>query len=192
MLKFWKKEKIRIETELDNTVRSLAEYLLQPDKMEEFRIKSKELSKTISIYQLDELKVMFHEPPKESNLYNAKDHGLGGWLSSCQFAIFELIYNLGDDALPFIRKIAWGEYDWTQGNAIELLIRFAADGIETEKIKNEIKELFPNIRTEAQLYAIQPLLTKIEKDQKLKNIFDDLMEINEFKESYEELTEHQL
>ncbi|MFC3679462.1 hypothetical protein [Bacterioplanoides pacificum] len=189
MFKFWKKKQGKTDSELDVVVRTLAEYLLSPSNLGEFRIKVKGLSKVISVENLSELKGMFNEPPKESELFSTEKHGLGGWLSVCQFAILELVYNLGPDALPFIREIAWGEYDWTQGNAIELLIRFAADGVEPEEIKNEIKQKFPRIRFEAQLYAIQPLLSEIENDIKLKNIFYDLMEIEEFKEAYEELAE---
>jgi len=29
----------------------------------------------------------------------------------CQFAAYEILYNLGEAALPVLRKIAFGEYD---------------------------------------------------------------------------------
>lgn len=77
---------------------------------------------------------------------------LSGWLSACQFSIFELVYKRGKEVLPFVREIAWGEYDWTQGNAIE------------------------------------PLLPELANDEKLKQVFDELFSIEEFKEAFAELT----
>ena len=156
---------------------------------DESRKIAKEKSAEFTISDLESFKKLFHNPPKESELYNYKKHGLGAWLSTCQFAIFEIYFNLGEEAIPFIREIAWGEYDWTQGNAIELLIRFAASGIQREEILNDIKRNYPDIRYEAQLYAIQPLIPKLGSDPELKAIFDELIELESFRESYQELTE---
>lgn len=176
--------------ELNAIVSRLAEHLLTQRIDDRFRELAREESQQVSVAQLDQLRKMFHDPPPQSDAYDVQQHGLGGWLSACQFAIFELIYNLGADALPFIREIAWGEYDWTQGNAIELLLRFAAEGIRTEEILAEIKTNFPQIRYEAQLYCMQPLLPELEQNAQLRAIFDELRnEIAEFQEAYAELTE---
>lgn len=176
--------------DLNAIITRLAKHLLTHRIDARFRELAREESASVSIEQLDQLRSLFHNPPPQSDVYDAKQHGLGGWLSACQFAIFELIYNMGADALPFIREIAWGEYDWTQGNAIELLLRFAAEGIRTEEILAEIKTNFPQIRYEAQLYCMQPLLPELEQNAQLKSIFDQLRnEIEEFQEAYAELTE---
>lgn len=164
-------------------------HLLENGLDEDFRNQAEIKAKDIEISSISELRIMFHNPPKEPELYDTKQHGLGGWLSACQFAIFEVLFNFGEAALPLIREIAWGEYDWTQGNAIELLIRFAAKDIQRLVIINEIKSNYTNIRYEAQLYSIQPLLHRLDSDQALKLIFEELMEIDDFKESYDELTE---
>jgi hypothetical protein len=185
---FWKRRN-KQEPELNKIVRELAEYLLQPEKRDQFKSQAKALAKRVSISQLSDLKALFHTPPKESPLYSYKEHGLGGWLSSCQFAIFELIYNLGEESIPLVREIAWGEYDWTQGNAIELLIRFASEGIKTNEIVEEIKENYPKIRIEAQLYAIQPLIPQVKENQNLNNVFEKLMKIPDFRDAYEEITD---
>lgn len=176
--------------ELNAIISRLAEHLLTQGIDDRFRELAREESQQVSVAQLDQLRTMFHDPPPQSDAYDLQQHGLGGWLSACQFAIFELIYNLGADAIPFIREIAWGEYDWTQGNAIELLLRFAAEGIRTEEILAEIKTNFPQIRYEAQLYCMQPLLPELEQNAQLRAIFDELRnEIAEFQEAYAELTE---
>lgn len=176
--------------DLNAIISRLAEYLLTQRNNEQFRELARVESASVSIEQLDQLRSMFHNPPPQSDVYDVQRHGLGGWLSACQFAIFELVYNLGEEGLPFIREIAWGEYDWTQGNAIELLLRFAAEGIRTEEILAEFKTNFPQIRFEAQLYCMQPLLPELDQDAQLRAVFDQLRnEIEEFQEAYAELTE---
>jgi hypothetical protein len=184
---FWKKKKP--VSALEKTVSDLASFLLENGVNEQFRNLAIEKASGLELSSCQELKTMFHNPPKEAAAYNVEKHGLGGWLSACQFSIFELIYNIGEGALPFIREIAWDKYDWTQGNAIELLVRFAAKGIQRNEIINEIKENYPNIRYEAQLYAIQPLLPRLASDSALQSVFDELLVVEAFKESYDELIE---
>lgn len=170
---------------LDAIINELAEELLQIPKAEEFRVKASNLAKSLSIDNLDELKNTLQNLPTASKKYNPIAHGKGGWISACQIAIYELIYNLGEEALPYIREVAWGEYDWPQGNAIELLIRFAANGVQTEAIIEEIKQKFPDIRLEAMLFAIEPLVHDFKTDEKFKPVFSRLMEINKFNAAYE-------
>lgn len=184
---FWKKN-TSIE-EIQKIVSQLADYLLVNGVNNDFRVLAKEKAKKIKLKNWGILKEIFHNPPKDSKVYDVKKHGLGGWVSARQFSIFELLYNFGEPALPFIREIAWGEYDWTQGNAIELLIRFASDGVCRDEIIAEIQQNFPKIRYEAQLYAIQPLIGQLKTNNQLKSVFDELMKIKEFKESFYELTE---
>ena len=172
---------------LDKVIIELAEYLLEEGINDGFRSLAKEKSKSISIADLPEMKSRLYRPPKQSSKYSMRKHGLGGWISTCQFAVFELIFNLGEEALPFIREIAWGEYDWTQGNAIELLIRLASDDIRRDEIINEIKYNYPTIREEAQLYAIQPLMKELSRNDKLKSVFNELLTVEEFKKSYDDL-----
>lgn len=170
-------------------VKELADHLLVCGFDDDFRLIARQKQQVLLTGDLEDLEGMLHHPPKESANYSVKTHGLGGWLSACQFSIFELTYNFGEEAIPFVRKIAWGEYDWTQGNAIELLIRFAAEGIQREELINEIKENFPQIRYEAQLYSIQPLLPKLELSPNIKLVFDELMAMKEFRRCYGELME---
>ena len=174
--------------EIENIVRELGEFLLFNNEIPEFKKLARERAEAITRDDIEILHALFHRAP-ESPLYNPEVHGLGGWISRSQFAIFELIYNLKAEALPFLRKIAWGEYDWTQGNAIEILIRLASEGINRESIIKEIKKNFPEIRYEAQLYSVQPLIGELDSNKDLEDIFCELLEIEEFQDAYEELTE---
>lgn len=183
---FWKKKSKSDKAE--TLVFEIAESIFKNNAyIEEAASLAQEKSKEFSVSDLERFRDLFHNPPKESVHYDAHKHGLGGWLSTCQFVIFEILFNMGAKAIPFIREIAWGEYDWTQGNAIELLIRFAANGVQRKEIIAEIKRNYPVIRYEAQLYAIQPLIPKLQGNSSLRAVFDELLDIEDFKESYDEL-----
>lgn len=173
---------------IEASIARLAEHLLAGGTIERFRELAMAEFSTLHLPSPDDLARYFHDTPPEPPEYNIHEDGLGGWLRCCQFAVFELIYNFGESALPFLRKIAWGEYDWTQGNAIELMIRLAADGVATEEIIVEIRTKFPEIRHEASLYAIEPLIPRLDCEPGLKRVFDRLLSIREFKAAYDELT----
>ena len=176
------------DDDVQSMIAELAELILQQGLSAEVREKAKNLSAKIGFDDLDELKHLFHNPPREAKIYDVSTHGLGGWLSACQFAAFELILNVGEPALPFLRQIAWGDYDWTQGNAIEIMIRLAAKGINRDEIIEEIKMNFPDIGYEAQLYAIEPLIPLLETDNDLKLVVDRMTECFAFAEIYKEVT----
>jgi hypothetical protein len=127
----------------------------------------------------------FHNPPKMPVELNEYYGGLGHWLSVCQFCSFEILYNFREKSLPVIRKTAFGEYDWIQGNAIEILCRFAAENIEREKIILDLKHKMPEMRIEALEYAVQPLLKQAKNSLAIQRVLDEL-DIEEFQEVIEE------
>ena len=172
----------------ESIVSGLADVLLTQGLKPPFREEAKKAAATFSGNDLKIFRNLLKNLPEKSVIYDPKQHGLGGWISACQFAIFEIVYHIGEDALPLIREIAWGEYDWIQGNAIELLIRLASEGVQRNAIINEIKENYPQIRYEAQLYAIKPLINHLGSNQDLDQVFEQLMQLKEFKDAYDELT----
>jgi len=186
--RYKRKERKRFATDqnIPIYVAELAEKLVLNGLGDSFRELAKKTSEKISPSFYSQLEGLLHSPPDEPESTKGKWLGLGQWMAACQFAIFEILYNLGEKSLPVIRKIAWGEYDWTQGNALELLIRFAASGIQRNEIIIEFKEKFPEIREEAKLYTIRPLLGELKKNEALQEIFTELLKINEFKEAYDE------
>jgi hypothetical protein len=169
--------------DIDAAITALALDLLAGVKRTAFQARASALARSAQIdaSDLEYLRGRFHTPPPEPDAYDFREHGLGGWLSRCQFAIFELIFNIGEPALPFLRQVAWGCYDWTQGNAIELLIRMAAQGLGTEETIAEIAKNFPAIRYEAQIYSLEPLLPMVVHDPDLEAMIGKLrMRIPEF------------
>lgn len=135
---------------------------------------------------IEQLSQEFHAkqdpPPDLAHLFP----GLGQWMAARQFAIFEILYHIGPSSLPLLRQAAYGEYDWTQGNAIEVLCRFAAEGIERDQIISELREAIPGLRYEALVYAIRPLRTYSRTNLKLQRVIDDLLSVPEFKEAFSE------
>jgi hypothetical protein len=99
----------------------------------------------------------FHNPPEEPSDVTGQFPGLGDWMAACQFAIFEILYHFREASLPLLRRVAFGPYDWTQANAIDILCRFGIEGIQRERIAQELAEDFPNWRYEAITYSIESL-----------------------------------
>lgn len=92
--------------------------------------------------------------------------GLSGWLAACQYTIFEVIYHIGLPAVPMLKEIAFGEYDWIQANALDLLTRFYMDGKLPAEIIDEIDGHLAGMRYESHLYYAQHLIALRRKDQR--------------------------
>ena len=86
-----------------------------------------------------------------------------------------------------LRTVAFGEYDWTQANAIELLCRLAAEGIDRDRTLADLKREMPNMRDEALLYVAGPLLKRAEDDPAVAAIVRELRYVEEFEMAVEEL-----
>jgi hypothetical protein len=113
--------------------------------------------------------------------------GLGDWIAARQFAIFEMFYHFRQAALPTLRHVAFGEYDWIQGNAIEVLCRLAAEGIDRERTLADLKSEMPGMRDTALLYVAGLLLQQAKENPQLAAIVEELRQIPEFNEAVEDL-----
>src|SRR5262245_58198977 len=100
----------------------------------EFRTRAQTAATQLGAAGIPELAGEFHTEHTPPEPLKARFPGLSDWIAARQFAIFEILYHLGRPSLPLLRQVAHGEYDWTQGNAIEVLCRLAADGVESEAI----------------------------------------------------------
>jgi hypothetical protein len=90
-------------------------------KNDSFESLAKESAVILTLHDLPRLHNKFHSPPPVHAGLNERTLGLSSWLAACQYAIFELIYNMGNKAEDFLRSIAFGEYDWP-GDITELKI----------------------------------------------------------------------
>jgi hypothetical protein len=180
-------------TRLDPMAQSLTEAVasvaVQIDDAQEFRAQAAAVARRLGSAAITELKTRLHAPPYTEPGFDAKERGLGGWLSAWQFAIFELLYELGTPALPVLRQVAFGEYDWTQGNALEVLVRLAAKGIERDEIIAELRQEFSRLRVEAQLYAVGPILHHAAQDLAVAAVVRQLEDMPDWQATVDELRE---
>jgi hypothetical protein len=141
---------------LPNLIAQVAAAIETPN---EFQARARHVAQQLDAEQIDLLTTFFHNPPPKPDNVHDQFERLGEWLSVCQYAIFEILYNCREAALPLLRRVAFGPYDWTQARAIEVLCRFAREGIETETIASELSQQLPSWRYEA-IMATLPALTQ--------------------------------
>jgi hypothetical protein len=159
------------------------------DDREEFSLRARIVAAEVGSDGIDRLLSEFHSEHTPPEHLKPRFSRLGAWASARQFAIFEILFNIGSESIPGIRKVAFGEYDWTQGNAIEILCRFAAKGIESERTLSDLKDAAPTMREEALIYALRPLWHLSRSDEDLKAIVEQLLLIHEFKDVRDFLAE---
>lgn len=173
-----------IQKDLAEALTSVAAANLESEAA--FRQRASEAARELGAGCISILPQFFHYPSDKPAGLAGNYGGLGHWMSACHFAAFEILFNFREAALPLLRKVAFGEYDWTQGNAIEVLCRLAADGVDRERTVSDLRRELPNMRYEAHLYAAGPLLKQAATDPAIEEVLRCL-DVQEFQEALEEL-----
>ncbi|WP_039790067.1 hypothetical protein [Herbaspirillum huttiense] len=153
----------------------------------EFERRASTAAKDVGEFELAGMEAQIHLefiPPKH---LEEKFPGLGQWLTARQVAIFEILFFVGSPALPFLKKVAFGPYDWSQGNAIEILCRIAAQDANHQEIISSLSMAAPTIRYEALMYALEPLKARASRDDAIQQVINQLITQPEFGEAYHEL-----
>jgi hypothetical protein len=170
--------------QLNEKVRWVARALHDPPLFEQ---RAEGVAEEFGAEAIDVLAGLFHSehtpPPDLKPLFP----GLSDWLSARQFAIFEIFYYLREAALPVLREVAYGEHDWTQGNAIEILCRFAAEGIDRAGIVKELKARLPDISEDTHFYALGPLMDRVKQNTAIQDVLNELLVVPSFRRSYEHM-----
>ncbi len=151
----------------------------------ELRLRAKTVARELGPSSIDELSSLLHaehSPPSELQKNFPR---LGEWITARHFAIFEVLYNMGPASIPTLKRVAFGQYDWIQGNAIEVLCRMAADGNSSEEIIADLIAHLPMVREEAQIYALGPLLQQSETIPALQKVLKRLQVVPEFRDNYD-------
>jgi hypothetical protein len=170
---------------LDAAVASVAILIDEPER---FSRRAAAVAAELGTATIPELATRFHVPSSpEPTGFGFRERGIGGWLSAWQFAIFELLFHFGTAAVPLLRSVAFGEYDWTQGNAVEILIRLAAAGIDRQQTVTDLRRLLPLFRHEAMLYAVGPVLRHAARDPAVKGVVSELEDLPEWRDAMREL-----
>ncbi|NHQ84634.1 hypothetical protein HA050_00695 [Iodobacter sp. HSC-16F04] len=169
-------------SELIKTIEEIAS--LSRDR-EQFTKRAAEAAELWGAEAIPQLCSLYHGDPCPPPQYKEAFPGLGAWLSAKQFAIFEIYFHLGKAALPELRSVAFGDYDWIQGNALEILCRFAAAGIEREEILQDIQRESPHFRDEAMLYTVAPLIPYEDSTPGLREVLTFLRDQAGFSSAYD-------
>lgn len=161
----------------------LQDYLIEVAKEFEnegqFKMAAKNVALKLEFERAKNLVKYFHNNPTEPESLKNKTskYGLlGVWMNICQNSIFEILYNYKEKAIPTLYSIGFGEYDWTQYKAIDVLCRFASEGIKTNEIVTDIGNEINSFRYEAVFPSIESL-SRISNNPKIPkiilNIFDE-------------------
>ena len=151
---------------------------------EAFQRRAAEAAEALGVNAIDTLVALLHGEHTPPDALAPQFDGLGAWLTARQFAIFEIFYYLGAPTVPTLLRVIQGEYDWTQGNAIEVLCRLFANGAAPASAFEEMKQTIPSMREEALLYAAGPLHMLLERDATLHSALTELVEIPEFADAH--------
>jgi len=162
--------------ELDHLIANLGKALFTNEEL--FGNLARQEAKYISVDDLTYLRDKLHHPPPVHPDINEKELRLGEWLAACQFVIFELIYLLDAKALNLLESIAFGEYDWTQANALEVICRLYLDGKLPVETISEIDSRLGKMRHETHLYFAQDLINRTQRDPRFNQIIVQIKNID--------------
>ncbi|MEZ4270343.1 MAG: hypothetical protein R3C68_02545 [Myxococcota bacterium] len=154
---------------------------------EAFRRRAREVARKLGPGSIKNLAPLLHTPAAPPQSFAPEIAGLSAWPSAWQFAIFEIIFNFKSAAFPFLEGIAFGEHDWTQGYAIEIICRLAACGIERERTITDFKRKFPQLGYETRLFSVEPLLALASKDPAIAEVVEQLKTVPVFRDTVQAL-----
>ncbi len=172
------------DLDIDTLISSLAGILLK-DRIA-FEKAAKQDAALLDVNAIRYLKTRFHHPPKTPPGIDEGQFALGQWMAVCQYVIFELLYNLQELSLPLVKEVAFGEYDWTQATALEVLCRWYVDGTLSEPIMTEINTRIGEMRYETHLYFGRSLIVRKKDNHRFGDILLEL-DNKSFQEAIKEL-----
>lgn len=172
---------------LDNIIAELGHILLTDD-VEAFERMTEEKFNNINLDAngLKYLKDKLHNPPAHLKETPVDKLGLGQWMAICQHVIFELLYNKKVKHLAFIKGIAFGEYDWTQATALEVLTRLIVDEVLDTEMIDEINGKIGEMRYETHLYYARALKQRGSTDNRYLDFLRKIGD-SDFQEALREL-----
>ncbi|HMA95917.1 MAG TPA: hypothetical protein VKP30_24685 [Polyangiaceae bacterium] len=143
----------------------------------EFSLRAQHSAEQLGKRAIGKSKAYFWTPPEKPSSHAGEYEGLGEWMSMCQAAIFEIWFHLGSVALPELRKVAFGSYDWTQAYATNALCRLATQGLDTEKTAAGIAKALPRWRYEQVMRVCGRVAELAARSEVLLEAYDRLIEV---------------
>jgi len=174
------------ESNLDLLVSGLGGTLLTSE--DSFEEEAKKKAAQLTSENIDYLISKLHDPPMVDSRINEQHLRLGQWQAVCQYSIFELIYHVDSPPLKLLKRFAYGEYDWTQATALEVICRMYVNGEISYNIIEEIDDNLKSMRHETHLYLAQGLLARANKDSRFRDIINQFKN-TDFHNAVKELTD---
>lgn len=151
--------------EIDDAIVQLATTLLSQGD-EPFEKAAQTAGPQLTSEDLVYLKGKLHNPPEALPDTPTESLGLGQWMALCQYVIFELVFRMESGNKAFLEEIAYGEYDWTQATALEVMCRLHVEGKLPSTIVQEIDEKLAEMRYETHLYFSRALFVRAKRDER--------------------------
>jgi len=147
-----------------------------------FQQAAQKVGRELPFAEAQKLTKFFHDPPPEPEdlKETIRKYGmLTAWLHFSQDAVYEVLFQYKEEAIPLLYEVGFGVYDWTQYKAIGTLCRLAREGIQTDKIIADIGANIGDFRYEAVFPSLEALAT-IPDHEKIPEImlgiFDEYIE----------------
>jgi hypothetical protein len=177
--------------EVEKELAEVAVYLGEQD-VAAYQARAKSAAQNLGSSSIGVLPRFYHYPnnPEKPEHCRNKFNGLGEWMELCQTAAFEIVYNFKQIALPYLRTVAFGSYDWPQGLAVAAMCRLATEGIESEEIVADLRSELPSMREETYYRAASLLLGHVRETPAIRVTLDSL-EVPRFQEVLKELEQKQ-
>jgi hypothetical protein len=126
--------------------------------------------------------VMIEPPPN----FSAREPSACAWAGCWRFALFEILYQYREHALPVIREMACGGHD---GTALLLLCRLAAEGVDRQRIVADLRSLMTGLPSSVRCDLAEQLLWLARKEPALGTVVEELRQAPEFERALVEVRE---
>lgn len=173
----------------NDTIWSVAESALSTNDRN-FHIEAKAAASSLTV---DEMRIALENIASPTKPYPAAfDGSISAFMVGWQLAIIEIADHFDGMLVPELKAIAFGEYDWPQAQAIALLVRLAARGIQTEELVADIRRAIPTLeRIESFDSAVEMLLARAEDDPALAKMLERFSDMPEYAQALEQLEDHE-
>src|SRR5262249_51170890 len=121
------------------------------------------------------------EPPPD---FSARDPSVCAWAGCWRFALFEILYQYREHALPVLRGMGRDGHD---GTTVVLLCRLAAEGVDPQRIVADLRSQMPDLPSSVRCDVAEQLLWRARKDPALAAVVEDLRQAPAFEQALDEV-----
>src|SRR5579883_2741881 len=166
----WKRTQIPLEQRCHQQVVWVAECANVPEKLKK---RARAAARKLGPASAEMLAGLGYPEWDSPKAVRHKFPTLGHWIGARNQAVFEILYNFREDALLALRSVAFSDSGWKQSNAIEILCRFASEGLSREEILEEIKRELPRFSLYTRVCAMHLIIGQARKNTAMQAILDE-------------------